>query len=44
MTLRVKLLLGFALAVFAATHVAAAYKMKAQMVTPAAALTMLHAD
>jgi hypothetical protein len=44
MTLRIKLLIGLALAVFAATHIAAAYKMENQMITPAAALTMLHAD
>jgi hypothetical protein len=44
MSFRVKLLIGLALAAFAASHFAAAYKMEAHAAHPAAELTMMHAD
>lgn len=44
MSLPIKLLIGVALIAFAASHVVAAFKLEAHATSPAAELTMLHAD
>ena len=44
MTLRIKVLIGVALALFAASHVAAAYKLDAGSVRPAVDPISLHRD
>jgi len=44
MSLPVKVLIGLALAAFAATHIAASYKLEALASHPAATLSVLGAD